>query len=138
MQKDKTGIQCDRCGSIYHNQFIYFSADFYKINTLNGRQTIQEHPQLSADFCESCMAEIGRIVVKHYKPIKNGIQCELCGIVQSGTFESYHGKITKANVVLITGSPPSVIIDKDYLEISVCQTDLEAITNRMEYLKTHT
>lgn len=100
---DKSGIQCDRCGSIHCKMFVYYSFDFRKEEVYNNtipRIVFSSKPIHSMDICEKCFNNICDLVKKHYKTAKIGLICDLTGQKMVGTFTYYHVNIIKADVLI--------------------------------------
>ena len=152
---DKSGIQCDCCGTTLSNDFTYFSLDFklvvVKANKFPGDWSKAGDNACSVDACPKCMEIISETVKVNFKPTSIGINCELCPMQLRGDFSFYRCRVSKVVVSFSGGSikcvcgekmvsPPcrkcnggqavkaaKVEVDDEYLLVIVCSSDCEKI-----------
>jgi len=113
---DRSGIACDHCGTIYENDFIYYSFDFHSASVENNRRPaidaiLRSSVTFSLDICEHCFSKLSQKVVDNYKKVMSkkrsvGVKqiCEMTGNILAGTYCYYYIVVTRVNVK-ITGQP---------------------------------
>jgi hypothetical protein len=90
--KTKDGIYCDLCGSIYKDNFMYFSFEGTPVSVDTAACSVSQQPRdLDLDVCEKCYSNTEQAVRKNLAPaiIRGTIKCDLCTKVMSGKF-GYH------------------------------------------------
>jgi len=107
---DKSGIACDCCGAPQRHDFVYFSLDFQQVDVQDSRfppgwlDNLDGQVIFSLDACTACMAIIENAVKVNFKPMRDGIGCELCPTILTGkVFTFYCCRVTRVAVSLTHG-----------------------------------
>jgi hypothetical protein len=111
---DRSGIICDQCGTVYTNDFLYYSFDFHQVSVYENRrpairQILAAKAISSLDICTQCFDIIKRKIVENYAKTmtadtrqrgksQTGVVCELTGDRFAGTFDYYYCNVVKVEV----------------------------------------
>lgn len=104
MQSSSESIVCDFCLDNYSIDFVYYSFDFREVIVRDGSRQYTDK-DFSADVCERCMESFRDRLKQVYVPSRNGIVCDVSGVLMSGQqFRYYKCQIAKVEV-LLSGRP---------------------------------
>lgn len=90
--KTKDGISCDVCGTIYKDNFAYYSFESTLIAVDSKNLAVQQHHKdLDLDVCEKCYLNAESKVKKNISKVvvPNTIKCDFCPTILKGSF-NYH------------------------------------------------
>jgi len=111
--KEKDGILCDLCGTVYKSDFSYFSWDFKQVEVIDNRrpslnQLLRMQTVFSLDVCTLCWDKYKSKIIKNYattmskvRKVPIGIVCDLSGVKLLGTFSYYYIEVTKVGVAML-------------------------------------
>lgn len=111
--RDRTGIICDYCKSVYRQDFVYYSINVHKVQTHNGRkpalETIRSTVAIkSFDMCNAkCFDDLKTTVLKIYSAnMRNktggpqNIFCEISGESLNYAPEYYYASFSRVDVIM--------------------------------------
>jgi hypothetical protein len=108
--QSRDGVRCDCCGGSQRNDFTYYSLDFHQVDVQDRRfpagwiDNPNDQVIFSLDACQACMTIIENAVKVNFKPMRDGIGCDLCTAVMKGeNFTFYCCRVTRAAVSLTRG-----------------------------------
>lgn len=93
------GVSCDYCADDAKNDFIYYSFDFYEVQTTDKTSRLSSTASYTADLCERCM-ELFRIRLRAVAEtvVESLTRCDVTGAACSGQY--YKCRISKVVVNL--------------------------------------
>lgn len=129
---DHSGIACDLCGGQHRHDFFYFSLDLRCVQVVDNvrPRELPQQPIMSLDVCPSCWEAMSRRIVECYRPVTQGVVCDLTGRHLLGNYEYYDGKVTKA-VVKFQGPKANVNTEPNLVELAVSPEAYEELKRRL-------
>lgn len=128
--KTGNGIKCDLCESEHADKFTYYSYSVQECHVVRnevGARWIKKKKEY--DICQSCYDLHCDTVVKHYKPTRSGLNCDMCGKHMNGNFIFYRCKIDKI-IVDLDNDINDVLNDELSIDCCNCiQTTLKGQSN---------
>lgn len=99
--KTKDGICCDLCGSIYKENFEYYSFEGTPVSVDTAACIVARQPKdLDLDVCGKCYSNAEQTVKKNLASViaRGTVKCDLCTKVMSGKFQYHIVLIHKVHV----------------------------------------
>jgi uncharacterized Zn finger protein len=126
--KTKDGISCDTCGTIFKNNFTYYSFESSRI-VVNVGLSANQGNDLDIDVCEKCYLDTETKVRKFIisKVDQTSIKCDYCPKLLRGTFVYHRMLIHKVVVDKEKKEDGPLFIQKNFMDFNiddVCFTDL--------------
>lgn len=133
--KTRDGIICDFCGTVYKNQFVYYSTRSVKYELVNNMRSMPEDAGLYADICTKCYDNLLDEVKKNLgKPQANKIKCDLSNTYKSGTFTYYIIYIDKVDVDRDRGKDSEVKATKNVMDLNVIN-GFESLLDKVQVVR---
>lgn len=114
------GIICDFCGTIYKDQFEYYSTRSIEYQIVQNRRSAPRDAGLNSDICLSCydiLMEDVKDNLGTYR--KDKIKCDLSKTWKSGTFVYYIIYFDKVTVNREGGEDNQVKVEKNIMDLNV-------------------
>jgi len=99
--KTKDGICCDICGTVYKDQFTYYSFESNVVSVDSAAfRVAQGSKDLDVDICEKCYVNAEEKVKKHIAKAvpPNTVKCDFCTSILKGKFTYHRILIHKVDV----------------------------------------
>ena len=118
----KDGIVCDHCGTMYQQEFRYYSYDiyYYRVNRTPDsiRSTLCEKPMNSLDICDLCHSQICDLIIKHNQRQTRVARCDIKGTILSLNTTHKYCVVHQADVNV---QQKSMNVNKRILDIVISQ-----------------
>jgi len=147
--KNAIAISCDQCGSVYRDNFIYYSFDFkevdFKFNT-------QSDKIFSLDVCSKCVENMLVSILNNNKNSSGKLICEITGkpivsnyfsvsiakvnvsseglkVVCKRCDKQYNNKLCECGSNSFVNIP-NVLSDTNYLSINICDLEFDRLKTK--------
>ncbi|MEM3000669.1 MAG: hypothetical protein QXP41_00555 [Candidatus Nitrosocaldus sp.] len=136
----KDGIYCDICGTIYKDQFTYFSWESNEV-VVNPPNVSKHGKDLDIDVCEKCYIAAENKVRQFIsnKVIPGTIKCDFCTNVMKGSFIYHKFIIHKVHIDRNKQANGASSVDMNYMDFNIddaCFKDLvNLVTNTRQKIK---
>jgi len=116
----KDGIICDFCGTIYKNQFAYYSTRTTKFDLINNLRTVPKDAQMHKDMCTTCYDELlEKVKASLGKHRRGKIKCDLSKTYGSGTFTYYVMLFDKVTVDKELSEDSQVKVESTVMDLNI-------------------
>ena len=116
----KDGITCDYCGTIYKDQFTYYSTKATEHELINNRRSTPRDANFHSDMCVACYEMLLKDVKNNLgKHRKDKIKCDLSNIYKSGTFVYYIMLFDKVDVGRSQNKDNEVKIQRNIMDLNI-------------------
>lgn len=132
------GIICDFCGTIYKDQFEYYSTRSVEYQMLQNIRSAPRDAGLNSDICISCynilMEDVKNNLGIHHK---DKIKCDLSKTWKSGTFVYYIIYFDKVVVNRNSEEENQVKVEKNVMDLNVIN-GMDKLIERTQVIKKKT
>jgi hypothetical protein len=116
----KDGISCDHCGTIYKDQFVYYSTRAIKYVFQGRHRSPPQNTDFNTDMCSSCYEKLLDQVRKFIGPNrKDKIKCDLSNTYKSSNFTYYLVYFDRIDVDKKRLEDDTVRADKDVMDLNI-------------------
>lgn len=131
----KDGIICDYCGTIYKDEFEYYSTRAVEYQMSQNRRSMPKDANFNSDICISCYELLLEDVEKNLGPHnKSKIKCDLSKTYKSGTFVYYIMYFDKVKVNKNAPENDQVNIDSKVMDLNIIE-GMDKLIERTKVIK---